>query len=283
MMRLGLLVFGAAMLTLSHCAVNLSPQSQTQSASSQKEPDVLCGIELQSSVSKLRKETERELGQPIFCIVQAGLRVSTNGNLAEGRPINGKPYIVIDQDHVTQVEVAHELFHWKLGAEGAPLSFDVRTPQDLNPKIVAGAVGLLLNLMEHRLFFPMMRAMGFDPAASLHDAVVYMMSVPNFQFRATTPEVARLYAVAYYIQCVALINDRSFTKQYSGWLEKTGRSEAAATGAHIASSIVRANPRTANQMKKELAKDLTVLFGDEFTPSMFTPKFATLATAPTKE
>lgn len=242
-------------------------------------PNTLCGIDLSEPVAALRKETEQAVGQPIVCRVEPGLhgRTAEPGSVA---PLNGRPVILIDPSYLTQEVIAHYLFHWEIGVAGAPQRIDVTGPQGLDRGAVTYASAILLSVMEHRLFADRMRAMGFDVMAEHRAADERYIPDRNIHMAWNDP-VTFVHLIASYVEAIVLSNDPSFTKAYGDWLQEVGQTEPANRAQRIAASIEQADPRTAEQMQNELARDLTILFGLEFTPSMESPHFAYIS-APVK-
>jgi hypothetical protein len=238
-------------------------------------PKTLCGIDLSEPVAALRKQTEQAIGQLVVCSVEPGLHART-GEAGSVESLNGKPVISIDPHYLTLDVIAHYLFHWEICAGGAPLRINVSGPQGLDRFALARASELLLAVMEHNLFTGRMRAMGFDPMAEHWIADERYMADRNFHPAGNDP-VAFVNSVANYVDAIVLSNDASFTKEYGDWLQETGQSDAANKGREIGASIQQADPRTAEQMQNELVRDLTTLFGVEFTRSMVSPYFAYVA------
>lgn len=226
-------------------------------------------VSLDRSVAKLKTSIERKLGRPVLCLLEPGLY---QGPLHDrGRAglssKDGNLYIWIDPDYLNQTEITHELFHLKLRVEGVFTSeFDVKGPKDIDPFAVFQANRYFQNLLWHRLFFSRMRAMGLDPVAEQRKKLVEDLSK-----RFPWSPVNSAIAVYNYVQCILILDDPSFAKRYRDWLRRTGFSEEVAKGERIAKSIRRANPRTQMQMRDELAKDFTILFEENFEPSMFRP------------
>ena len=227
-------------------------------------------VKLDRDVAELKSIIEQELRQPILCLVEPGLHDGPlhDFGLASSSQRDGNLYIVIDPDYLDRTEITHELFHLKMRTEGVfVFGFDVKGPANVDPDLVFEAQGRFGNLIQHSLFFGRMRAMGIDPAANQRKTMIQTMSGPMPWNPINSVEATYDYA-----QCVLLFNNPSFTKQYGDWLKSVGFGEEVGKGEQIAQSIAQSNPRTEEQMKDELAKDLTIMFEEQFTHSMFTPR-----------
>ena len=245
--------------------------------------DVLTGEEsqtvaLEPAVAKLKEDTEKGLKQPVSCMLVPYLYDMPNHDFGQATTSkDGKPYILFDPRYLSQDEIAHELFHWKLRTEGVfTFGFNVAAPKDVSETAVSEANRYLQNILFHRLFFARMRAMGFHPVAKQRNSATDNMLNPNFHFQTNDP-VVFVHAVVGYLEFAAFSKDTSFVKKYGKWLEKEGESNAPVIGERIRKSISKANPRTEKQMQEELARDFTILFGKKFWPSMLTPRPDTVA------
>ena len=236
-------------------------------------------VTLEPEVAQLKNEVEQGLAEPVLCLLEPGLYLSPlhDYGLVRRAPQDGKLYVLVDPQYLDQNEIAHELFHLKLRTEGVFAGgFDVKTPDGVDPRAAAESSRQLADLMQHRLFFDRLRAMGFDPVAKQRASALRTMSNRNFHF-AHQDQITFVEAAWSYVEAAAFFNDRALTDRYGDWLGEAGEPDAAAVGARIAKSIRRSDPHTEAEMQEEVAKDFTILFGEKFTPEMFTPRRDALA------
>ena len=234
-------------------------------------------ISLDSVEAKLKARVEQKLKRPVFCLLEPGLYQGPlrDYGLAGQSSKDGNVYLVFDPDYIDHTEIVHELFHLKLRTEGVFVSgFDVKGPADVAPGLISEASRREGNLIQHRLFFARMRAIGLDPVAKQRKTMTEQMSDQNPPQWNSLNSVEAVYQ---YAECALLFGDPSFTRRYGDWLQKIGFREEVTKGKRIAESISRTDPRTKAQLQDELARDFTIMFEEEFTPSMFTAQADTLS------
>jgi hypothetical protein len=232
-------------------------------------------VTLEPSVAQLKEEVEQGLAEPVSCLLEPGLYLSPLHDyaLVQRSPQDGKLYVLVDPQYLDQSEIAHELLHLKLRTEGVFVgSFDVKSPDGVDARAVAESSRQVADLMQHRLFFDRLRAMGFDPVA-MQRASVRILADKNFHF-AQEDQITFVAAVWSYVEAATFFDDRLLTYRYGERLGEAGEPDAASVGARIAKSIRRSDPYTEAEMRAEAAKDFTILFGKKFTPEMFTPRDA---------
>jgi len=128
----------------------------------------LCGVTLRASVVRLKQQVEKMYGESVECHAVPGLDQSAGdfAKISFGSS-DGKcvPMISLDAERgIHEIDVTHELEHAELAAEGFPLLLPI-PPVGVDGKQLSYAVRILRDLLEHRLMYPRMRMLGFDPAA----------------------------------------------------------------------------------------------------------------------
>jgi hypothetical protein len=225
----------------------------------------LCGVSLPSSVARLRKEVESKFGKSVNCKAIAGLRATT-GDYAKARVYaDGTPWVLLDKSQgAGPDDIAHELFHLKLTAEGFTSYAVQPAPPDIEPAVLLWVVKELSDLLLHRLFFPQMRSMGFDPTAKQRRNVELMMQ----QDRSLSNSA---YGAVHYVEDSLLVNDNAFSQRVDNWYRRSGWTQELAKGKAMEASILSHNPRRPRQIQRELLACLNILFGNKFTPDLIKP------------
>lgn len=213
----------------------------------------LCGIELSRPSLELLHDVERRLGKTIRC--ETHLEYGTLG--ASDVAADGTPEIVLDRyEGRTEENVVHELFHLQLRAKGFPQRFKVKAVRTSNPEFVQSVAEQLASLIEHRLYYPQMRQMGFDPTLQYRQALETWMS----QDKLYGASVAAKRTVNY-AEVSLLIQDPALTRRVEAWYGRRGWNGQLSRGKKLARYLATFNPDTPEKKGKAVPACLEIVFG----------------------
>jgi hypothetical protein len=127
---------------------------------------------------------------------------------------DGTPEVILDMyEGKTEENLVHELFHLQLRAKGFPQHFRVKSPPNADKKEVFQELAEQLgSLVEHRLFYPQMRRMGFDPTREYRKDLEISMSRDKL-FGVPLPEKR----IVDYAEISLLVGDPDLTKRVEKW------------------------------------------------------------------
>jgi hypothetical protein len=161
-------------------------------------------------------------------------------------------------------DIAHELFHLKLIAEGFPF-YSFQPPPDVDQTMFMFAAGALTDVLEHRLFFPQMRSMGLDPTTKQRRDLELIMHQDDKGWNNP------IYAAIHYLEHALQDNNDALVEKIDGWYRRRGWTQALDLGKKMKALILLHNPRTARQIQWELRACLNLLFGNKVNPDMIKP------------
>ena len=247
------MLVGVCLLMAGVC---MSPRPGVRSHSSE-----LCGITLRPAAAKLLNDVQKGLAMPVHCSLRKHLE-SAEGASATSGISDGQPWIELDESAGrTEADVVHELLHLKLKARGFPRDFVVHAPAGVDPELVRLAAGQIFSLLEHRLMFPEMRRMGFDPVRRYRKEVeAYMRGTPLPSSVVLFPELQTIG----YAHVVLLIGDATLTRRVEKWYVEEGWRQQLVRGRELVSYIQNANPATAEGEKNSLLVCLEEVFDRKF-------------------
>jgi hypothetical protein len=213
--------------------------------------EMLCGVDMGNSMAPTIKYIEAYLnGRPIECQLLQDVTNGPESGLAGNSTIKGGvAYIKIDMMSRPQERrrlIAHELFHLKLIASGA--FSPEKTKSDINPRCIPGnqngmnritTIAQELNSeVQHRIFFPEMRKLGFDPNEEFNN------TFNNYLAKGIiTPALKGLpeEAALYYMR--VLDTEPSFAPKVSSGLVHLGFKKQVKLGEELHSLIIKTSPR----------------------------------------
>jgi hypothetical protein len=219
----------------------------------------LCGVALHHQTARLLSVVERALSSSVQCSLTGNLRGSEGALAASGVATDGTPWIELDAvDGVSETRVVHELFHLQLKSRGFPRGFRVETAKNVDTELVRLAATDIISLLEHRLFFPKMRQMGFDPVRE------YRAEVEKYIRGAPTPksveEYPELQSIGY-AHVALLLNDPVLTRQMEKWYIQNNWTDQLSRGRELSSYIRKSNPHTPGEEKASLPVCLQLVLG----------------------
>lgn len=235
------------MLLLLSTALLLSPSGDKASAATP------CGIELSSSSVALLHAVESKLGKRIRCETHMEFGILGASDVAA----DGTPEIVLDTyEGRTEENFVHELFHLQLRARGFPQRFRVTSPRSANAALAQQIAEQLGSLIEHRIFYPQMRQMGFDPTLQYRNALENWMSHDTLY----GPSVAAKRIVDY-AEVYLLIHDPALTRRVEEWYTRHGWTGQLNRGKKLAEYLSNFNPNTPEKKRIALPSCLQIALG----------------------
>lgn len=225
---------------------------------------ILLGVKLRPKVLALLKEIEKLYGKPVEAEF-ANISVTPEGDDRAGRAIitdEGVPTIKVDK-HIDpkdaqRVEriLAHELLHLRLRAKGYPvLHFHGETGlmTEIGPYLLETG-NSLRNGIEHWLFAPDLRAMGFDPGDEIK------RGMEKFSQAAKAGKGDDVLLALYYYRAILEYDDPALlAKLKQGYIEGN-RLGVIKTGERLAQVVLNDKPKTPDAVGKTLLSCLDTLF-----------------------
>lgn len=238
------------MLLALSIAMLLSTGSKDASSAS------LCGIELSHLSLELFHDVETRLGKAIRC--ETHMEFGTLGASDVG--VDGTPEIVLDKyEGRTEENLVHELFHLQLRARGFPQRFRVKAPRTSHAEFVQTIAEQLASLIEHRLYYPQMRQMGFDPTLQYRQALETWMS----QDKLYGSSVAAKRTVNY-AEISLLIHDPALNRRVEEWYARHGWNDQLSRGKKLTQYLTTFNPDTPAKKRAAVPACLEIVFGRKF-------------------
>lgn len=238
------------MMLLLSIALLLSPQITEASSATP------CGIELSRSSLTLFHDVENRLGKTVRCETHMEFGILGASDVAS----DGTPEIVLDTyEGRTEENLVHELFHLQLHAKGFPQHLQVKSSRTKNAEPIQQTAEQLGSLVEHRLFYPQMRRMGFDPTFQYRKALEIELSqeklygIPRPEERAVT-----------YAEVALLIHDPALTRRVEEWYGHHGWTDQLSRGKKLTHYLVTFNPDTPEKKGIAVAACLEIVFGRKF-------------------
>ena len=212
-----------------------------------------CGVELSSSSLTLLHDVETQLGRRIRCETHMEFGILGASDVAA----DGTPEIVLDTyEGKTEENVVHELFHLQLRARGFPQRFRVTSLGSANTVLVQQVAEQLGSLIEHRIFYPQMRQMGFDPTLQYRSALETWMSHDKL-YGPSVPAKR----IVNYAEVSLLIHDAALTTRVEEWYARHQWVGQLNRGKRLADYLSTSNPDTPQKKRIALAACLAIVFG----------------------
>jgi hypothetical protein len=156
---------------------------------------------------------------------------------------DGTPSIRVNPSYKTMVEelLVHELEHLRLAIEGFPRYdwvFDMSAPPDRQeeqrrlPNFLALRV---LDPMEHRIFYPLLKRMGYHPDSWRVEEMRAVVAKGSYGQDLTAP----VETAARYLQVAMELGEHTTVKRMVMWYQQEGWSEALALGREAYSRVRR--------------------------------------------
>ena len=228
---------------------------------------VLCGVKLRDSVSRLKESVEQRFGKTVSC--ETDRILSENGDYAKaGFAPDGTPTIILDsQEGVDETEIAHELFHLELIGDGL---FDrqliTTLPSDINAKEFEFIAGKLRSSIAHRMFYPKMVRMGFEPAGK--DRAKWESHVGRNDFRDRL--VPATTALVNYVGAATEELPPSLLSKVDLFYQRNGFDQVLKRGKEISAVILNSKPKSATEVASEIISCLEIYYGRKFSASVVT-------------
>ena len=214
--------------------------------------DEVCGVKVRPAVESIAKYVVEKTGHEIICNFQNSDSETASGLIYEGKAdfVNSSPRITINMGAVDpEMLIAHELFHLKLVASGEWGFDDFHVSLPCQIKISGSELqrrtqrfdDMAHSDLEHRIFFPKMREMGFDPNEQTNS---YFRGAPFADpppLNRQSPELMSLYYARFEE------TDREKRDQIVDLMLKSGFGRQVELGKRLLKIIQRDNPRNQKQ------------------------------------
>jgi hypothetical protein len=224
-------------------------------------PATLCGIELRPPALALFRDVESRLGKTIRCETHLEFGILGASQVAA----DGTPEIVLDRyQGKTEENLVHELFHLQFRAKGFPQRFQVSVSRNTNKQPVQQVAEELGSLIEHRLFYPQMRGMGFDPTRQYREGLEALLS----EDKLYGPPAAAKRAVTY-AEVSLLIQDPAITKRVEAWYARQGWTDQLRRGKRLVHYLATFNPDTPEKKRIAVGAGLAIVYGRSFDLTWF--------------
>jgi hypothetical protein len=224
-------------------------------------------------VDKLKQRVERLYGKPLDCEldnIHAGEMVDFGkANITT----DDTPVITLDRVLGTdETEIAHELYHLKLIAEGIDGVLEMHAPPDIDAKLFQFTVRKLHNMILHRLFYPKMRSMSLDPNKKQRDAMMQIISKSSKYDRIPSFDEATLN----YVVLTAADDTPWFQHEVDSYFGRLGLAPVPQRGKLIIQTMGRLQPGTLQETKADILACINVFYtrsfsSDAVTLSKWTP------------
>jgi hypothetical protein len=224
-------------------------------------PATLCGIELSPPALALFRDVESRLGKTIRCETHLEFGLLGASHIAA----DGTPEIVLDRyEGKTEENLVHELFHLQFNAKGFPQRFQVSASRKTNKQLVQQVAEQLGSLIEHRLFYPQMRGMGFDPTQQYREGLEALLSEDKLY---GPPASAK--RVVTYAEVSLLIQDPAVTRRVEAWYVRRGWTDQLSRGKRLVHYLATFNPDTPEKKRTAVGAGLAIVFGHGFDLTWF--------------
>ena len=216
-------------------------------------PATLCGIELSPPSLALFRDVEGRLGKSIRCETHLEFGILGASEVAA----DGTPEIVLDRYRgKTEENLVHELFHLQLHAKGFPQRFQVNVSRNANRQLVQQLAEQLGSLIEHRLFYPQMRGMGFDPTLQYREGLEALLSEDKLYGPPPSAKRAVTYA-----EVSLLIQDPATTRRVEAWYARHRWTAQLRRGKRLVHYLTTFNPDTPEKKRTAVAAGLAIVLG----------------------
>ena len=224
------------------------------------------GLTLSPDAASLKTEVERSftktireerLDEDIFLSPAASLQAQSSIEP------DGTPVVRINTSRgVTERTIVHELFHLKLRAEGFPSPvFDRRQPEVANLNIES-LWNMLRDPIEHAIFFPKMRELGYDPDADVRADLEKAMRDGDFADPA--PLSKQDFLTLLYFKALLEVTDTELLSRLNGWYSAKGWTRAIEIAEKLKQAVTDSPLQTRQQQIDAIVGCLNILFEDSF-------------------
>jgi len=197
---------------------------------------IILGVTLRPAGSALAKRIEAACGKPLDVCFEGIEQRGTSRILPDGTPL-----ILINPSYKAMIEelLVHELEHLQLATEGFPRYdwfFDISVPpnrQDEQRQLVNWIAIHVLDPMEHRIFYPRLKRMGYHPESWRIEEMRAVIARRSFGQNLTAPEET----AARYSQVAMELGEHATVRRMAVWYEQEGWSDALALGREAYSRV----------------------------------------------
>lgn len=242
-------------------------QSPVRTASQSRK---LFGIQLRPSAQALLSEVENLYGKTV---VEADNTNSESksalGDAASNVLPDGAPVISINvTSGKNEDSIVHELFHLKLFAQGHSTPPAIRignTGKTFDTGVIVHLImGLVHGPLQHSLFFPEMRRMGFDPDGEQRETVLKAIRGGKFEVieGLSAADRDRLLAM-YFFEFSMHFTDVKLLSAMAGWFKNAGWIKPLAMGEAMVGVARKAYPYTPQTLIDTFVRCLNVLYEGE--------------------
>lgn len=229
--------------SIKHLTITLVALSAVFFSSYQSTPGRdLFGIKLRPSTRQLVAEVEKRIGGRIKeeVVNWDKTRVGESMILDDGSPL-----IRLNKDLVSEQAIVHELFHLKYKANGF---YTIDVEGDLTQQqteFLRWSKLLLYDCFEHRLFFPKMRTLGFNPTADFYNDFLDRRRTRNLEYLTGNGQYNR---VLYYFKFALELNDAEKLSKVVKWFKDKGWNKELEVGNKLVQTVMDGNPRSPDQL-----------------------------------
>lgn len=261
-----------------------SSSAQQSSAATTSQNRKLFGIELRPSAQALLNEVENLYGKRV--IEQDNINIKTKSGIGDAGSrvlIDGSPIITINYNSgKNEDSIVHELFHLKLYAQGYSTAPGIRignTGKTFDTSIFVHAImGFIHDPLQHSLFFPKMRKMGFDPDKGQRDTVSKAIREGKFELLDNlSPIDTDRFLAMYYFQFSMHFTDTKLLSDMTRLFKRAGWIKPLAMGEAMLRIARRAYPYTPQTLIDTFIRCLNVLYEGEsrYTFAQWVPRTET--------
>jgi hypothetical protein len=201
----------------------------TRSLRAEPRREVL-GIKLRPPGGELLQRVENACRKSVI-VRRASLRT----NLAEGGiRADGTPVIeVLPELLLTEEFLVHELSHMELEIEGFPKVF-FQGPADIigNDTLLAWLRSNVLDVIQHCIFYPRLRRMGYAPDAARVEEIRQILDRGDFVGVVSTVDLASKY-----FRIIMEVANKKVISSVTMWYREKGWSEALALADRASASV----------------------------------------------
>lgn len=236
-------------------------------------PSSVCNVPIRESVAHILETVEHEFGKPVVCeitdstgdygnsnaiVLSLGPRPTVRG---DGSKL-GIPVIVLNKSPWrTDSEILHELFHLDLIAHGFPADIGIRAIPPGTDRTSLATVGPILKEgIEHHIFYPRMRSMGFDPDRIYRDELETALSASNISGWNQNPMLRSVH----YAYAAVTIADARFMRDVDAAYRMKGWGNNLAVGRRLKDAVLSTKLTTGDGEAKALITCLNILFDNQF-------------------
>lgn len=218
---------------------------------------------LKSEGQELVSEIELRCGQPIRYFIS-----SLSDRIAQAR-INesGVPEVTIDTSKKIDEEIiVHELYHIKMWLDGYPrIVFGQHILKPLSQQdqnLLDILLGEVFDPIEHYIFYPKLREIGYDPDRFMRDSIKSMI---------VKKEILGLRNKSYadlafdYFQCSLEVFDKNLISALDKLYREKQADQALKLGKKMAEIVYNSNFQSSEEEAKAFLKCLELIFKDKWS------------------